>query len=897
MTQQTIHGIDFQDESINCSGHIACEPILRILGGLEVYQSFNLEDDEDQNHLVEFFKETYKGLLSDFVHLVTEHSQQTDELYDFIINNDNESIDFEICDFKHCKLAARHNRNRMKQDTSFTVPTQIHQHKIDTISEDHLVDDAINEDDVIDDTIDDTINDAETDEEDNWLTFEDDIDTIPEINKLSSVYDVSGGNDNEIIIEFQFILDLFDTIHCYFFHQYDVGYRVHKNEKAKYIKKIMDEKKDDEISYVDDVFKFVSQIIKSKTKLSDIARVGNKYLINDANLENKPTYRSTMMDILVSSDFRNNIGAVVEFIENEEYDSDAIFEEMLFTEISQSNIYSLLCNMTYFNQIKRRIRHYKLSNYSFSTGYIFYYWKYYKTEQDNIDDIWNTKDHGGYKPCELYIDTKYPDIKTEMLENAFCPLSTSQFYLCLRKANGYVDQRIVREAKPFVTSSLHYEIPRKASLKSSNLLSVVLYTDMDELQREFSKTFRKNALNEELSSIKSRHQEFANWGRILRETVEIWGLSGEGSVDENTGDRINKLTGPFYCGMRKMVMPEFNIRLCGPTSTSKQSEVSIRFGEEEGMIMQLNNIGDRNSNQLRAFRCQWLSNYTAEDEVLFIGGQYRIKLESIKMLDTSECYLEFTEALWMFDCMLNGTAFEVKKSPEITNSHRRIIVNLIKENVENEYKTKYPPYIRNTFECFILEKKQIVLNLPQIFTHLKKLSDLMLIKEQSALDSTENKYKLNKDMFKLFKNINNIIIYSTAHRGGDTFIFNIPSLVSVLKDSDHSNHLNITIKAKQKPKHSWIVNNWIKMFWKAKDKNIVDVSQYPYLSVTWYLFLRQTLNRFDQTEDCLTVLSNQNDFDQLCVNGNMNLVTVCDKNSKTLMKVLVDQTIYDKIEK
>ena len=86
--------------------------------------------------------------------------------------------------------------------------------------------------------------------------------------------------------------------------------------------------------------------------------------------------------------------------------------------------------------------------------------------------------------------------------------------------------------------------------------------------------------------------EFAIWSRILRETVQYYGRSGnDGYRDkDNNLEWVDEgMEGPFYCGMSfVMVIPSFNIRLCAPTSTSKQVEVATRFGGDEGIIIQLN---------------------------------------------------------------------------------------------------------------------------------------------------------------------------------------------------------------------------------------------------------------------------------------------------------------------
>eukprot|EP01084_Bolivina_argentea_P036157 66940_1 len=139
-----------------------------------------------------------------------------------------------------------------------------------------------------------------------------------------------------------------------------------------------------------------------------------------------------------------------------------------------------------------------------------------------------------------------------------------------------------------------------------------------------------------------------------------------------------------------ITMPEFNIRLCGPTSTSKQKEVATRFGGTKGIIMQLNNKSDARSKYLRAFRCAWLSTFSGEDEYLFIGGDMRLKIDTIIHIETANNLAGLFHALFYFDCMLNGTAFSADTKPRIKESKRKIVQNLIKHQLKgNEYQNDY----------------------------------------------------------------------------------------------------------------------------------------------------------------------------------------------------------------
>ena len=115
--------------------------------------------------------------------------------------------------------------------------------------------------------------------------------------------------------------------------------------------------------------------------------------------------------------------------------------------------------------------------------------------------------------------------------------------------------------------------------------------------------------------------------------------------------------GPFYCGINKLMpIPEFSIRLCSPTSTSKQLAVAGRFGGDNGIIIRLNNCGYRFGMKLRSFNCSWLSRFSAEDERLFFGGASRIQIEGIRNIKAKEDYGIYIKALYHFHCVINGSS-------------------------------------------------------------------------------------------------------------------------------------------------------------------------------------------------------------------------------------------------
>ena len=114
--------------------------------------------------------------------------------------------------------------------------------------------------------------------------------------------------------------------------------------------------------------------------------------------------------------------------------------------------------------------------------------------------------------------------------------------------------------------------------------------------------------------------------RGLKEVIKIYGQdSGKGAFTSGGCGLLDELVPPFYCGMSYiMLMPEFGIRLTGPTSTSVQLECATNFGGEEGIIIQLDN-NTRWGQEVRGFDVSFISRY---------GGQESEVYESIYLYST-----------------------------------------------------------------------------------------------------------------------------------------------------------------------------------------------------------------------------------------------------------------------
>eukprot|EP01084_Bolivina_argentea_P228679 386176_1 len=294
----------------------------------------------------------------------------------------------------------------------------------------------------------------------------------------------------------------------------------------------------------------------------------------------------------------------------------------------------------------------------------------------------------------------------------------------LPKINEYVKTNIVKKSRANYPSSkpckgdigypkgiwkyyvyLKYDIDHGSSISFNHLLSLVLYTDFTDLSRDFSSTFRAVKSHETLDSIKQRNSNYYHWSKSLREMVQMFG----------SHDDFGTLAGPFFCGLScSMCFPEFEIRLCSPTSTSYHLEVATKFtgGEGQGIIVQLNNTVKYHG-CLRGFNCHWLSAFKEESEVLWFGGHYRIKIESVRILKTHNNYELFFVAFSKFNQFFNGT-YDEFRGDQMSSVEKQIIMKLLNWK-SNRLDGGFHQYIYDSFLLFTKSKTQIVLHLHQLY--------------------------------------------------------------------------------------------------------------------------------------------------------------------------------------
>ncbi len=123
---------------------------------------------------------------------------------------------------------------------------------------------------------------------------------------------------------------------------------------------------------------------------------------------------------------------------------------------------------------------------------------------------------------------------------------------------GYEDDGTDAWYKTGNTWERLYGIRSGDPITISHLMSLLFYTNYSFQSYQLSASFRKTYWNETSENLKQRHKEFANWARLLRETIECFGIEMHKS-DVRT----------YYHGISmELTFPSTFFNIYGPLSTT-----------------------------------------------------------------------------------------------------------------------------------------------------------------------------------------------------------------------------------------------------------------------------------------------------------------------------------------
>eukprot|EP01084_Bolivina_argentea_P283471 485501_1 len=284
-------------------------------------------------------------------------------------------------------------------------------------------------------------------------------------------YEISNGKDIGDVTQQQII----DRIHCYYLHGFDTGYRISRKNKADILN---DELKsyNDEL-YIDKTFDRVRQFLHSQNKENNLAKIGEKFIINKENASMKMDQYNYGYRFFYWDYYKNNISR--------------------FDPMHQSAGVQTLQSY---------------GNFSFNhRGYNF------SVPEANVNTSLGS----------WYITQKYENFKQELLQNAICTINNTAFDSLYGTALIHQQTDMVRNfLAANERAAKFYGVNLGDIMSINHLMAVMVQCNFDVLQFEFKKTYRKEScINEKDDELKKRHSNYYWLGKLLRECAECFGMN------------------------------------------------------------------------------------------------------------------------------------------------------------------------------------------------------------------------------------------------------------------------------------------------------------------------------------------------------------------------------------
>ena len=271
----------------------------------------------------------------------------------------------------------------------------------------------------------------------------------------------------------------------------------------------------------------------------------------------------------------------------------------------------------------------------------------------------------------------------------------------VKKAEIYIKCKQTRLLYPKGPLMYYYEeIKEDDFITIHHIISILLYCNYDLLQKKFSSTFRKLYINERWKSVKRRNQEYAIWSRLLRETVEIFGIPM----------RDIKLKKSFYHGISTELVFKYMIACFNaPTSMTTNYNVAYSFSNGSGLILEIN----RDLLDLCYFDCKWLSDYPNESECLLFGGYQSVKIINIYSSKLKCNYKIYIQCIHILQSMIQSINLKGNNNFDKIKIKEKLH-QLIDQRV-NEEKSHNNEYGTQLFRNFLKDwDKSIMINIPNL---------------------------------------------------------------------------------------------------------------------------------------------------------------------------------------
>ena len=390
-------------------------------------------------------------------------------------------------------------------------------------------------------------------------------------------------DDDEDVVRELVTQQMLDTLHCLVLHSVSMPLELNKllHDDIKTVDNEQDLCHDSVLQKVLDLVERERQRTRRRRQNADDKKY-NKFMtkkevhtdsVSTTNISEHRCFLDILVDELEKGHVaKQQIEAFYRFLKDDCHDTDSVMDDIAQKDADdtnsnlirrgkmQSESTSKILSIARRLCLEKRIR-----SSMYSPGFRYFYWPFYAKNENERNELWGNcyEENEGYKLKDWFVAKKYGNLKEETLNNKVAPFSLHQFKVTLSKSNEKLsawneDKRARRLVCEDTEYEKRYGIKVGDRITVKHVQSLLFYTNYSKECYLFGATYRKNSELESDESLQERHSEVAIWGRLLRETVEVFGTMMHHS-------NISR----FYHGVsEELYFASTGIKLCGPTSTT-----------------------------------------------------------------------------------------------------------------------------------------------------------------------------------------------------------------------------------------------------------------------------------------------------------------------------------------
>eukprot|EP01084_Bolivina_argentea_P118356 210012_1 len=272
----------------------------------------------------------------------------------------------------------------------------------------------------------------------------------------------------------------------------------------------------------------------------------------------------------------------------------------------------------------------------FSYGYRYFYWSYYKDSTAIHDPVFPEFEKDVIIPesnketqlKDWYIPMKYDSIKEELTNNEVCKIGMIQMNNLVEKSLVLCKHILIQVDTSWIDRvGKYYDMDKDILINIAHIIAMMAYCNYDLLSAKFSETYRVTVEHPTENEMKLKHTNYHWMGRLLREIVECFGMS-------TSNEWVL-----FHGVSQQFIFPSLDAHIKGPLSTTTQFTVAGQFCNNKGMILELI------PQDGRCFDCAGITDFTAENEIFFIGGISKFRFASIIQAAIGMNYQVYVEGI------------------------------------------------------------------------------------------------------------------------------------------------------------------------------------------------------------------------------------------------------------